>query len=285
MAVFVCHCVKAIHLELVSAQSTEAFMATLRRFIARRVLPSNIYSDNGTNFVGTANALIHKNKEIQSFVDDKVIKLLSEDGIQWHFSPPSAPHFGGLFEAGVKSTKHHLSRVLKQTSLTFEEFYTVLCQIEACLNSRPLTPQSTDPNDYTVITPGHFLIGDSLLAIPELPIAEDEKILVSERYRYMQLIVQSFWKQWHTEYLNRLQNRPKWLKSRENIKENDVVLIKDERLPPTKWLMGRVEKTFPDKDGLVRFVTVKTASGSCDRPIVKLSVLPIENNTTIEKQT
>lgn len=81
--------------------------------------------------------------------------------------PPAAPRFGGLWESAVKSAKHQLYRVVGETRLTYEELYTVLKQVEACLNSRPLSPLSTDPNDLTPLTPGHFLIGDSLLAILE----------------------------------------------------------------------------------------------------------------------
>ena len=81
--------------------------------------------------------------------------------------PPHAPHFGGLWESAVKSTKRHLLRVVGDTRLTYKELYTVLTQVEACLNSRPLSPQSNDPNDLTPLTLGHFVIGDSLAAIPE----------------------------------------------------------------------------------------------------------------------
>ncbi|GFX39978.1 integrase catalytic domain-containing protein [Trichonephila clavipes] len=69
-----------------------------------------------------------------------------------------APHMGGLWEAGIKSTKYHLKRVVGETKLTYEEFETFLTQIEACLNSRPLTPISNDSNDQSTLTPGHFII-------------------------------------------------------------------------------------------------------------------------------
>lgn len=278
VSVFVCFATKAIHLELVDELTSEAFIAALRRFIGRRGKPNTIYSDNGTNFCGASKLLKKMYAEYDVFMSESVVKSLANEEIQWKFNPPSAPHFGGLFEAGVKSVKHHLKRVLSETSLTFVDFYTVLCQIEACLNSRPLTSQTSDPNDFSVITPGHFLTTDSLLSIPE-SFSEQEKVLPTERVRYMQKLVQMFWKQWSIEYLNTLQNRPKWLVKTENIKENDLVLIKDERLPPTKWALARVVQVQPGKDNLVRRATVKTATGLFDRPIVKLCVLPIETNT------
>ena len=88
-------------------------------------------------------------------------------GTTWHFVPPFAPHFGGLWEAGVKRFKHHLRRIVGNHTLTFEEFLTLLTRIESCLNSRPIAPLSNDPEDFSYLTPGHFLIGTPLTSIPE----------------------------------------------------------------------------------------------------------------------
>ncbi|XP_015190534.1 PREDICTED: uncharacterized protein LOC107074033 [Polistes dominula] len=156
VAVFVCFTTKAVHLELVSDLTTESFLACLRRFIARRGKGSDIYSDNATTFVGAAN-------EIQTFA----ARQLTNDGIKWHFIPPRSPHFGGLWEAAVKSFKHHLVRIIGETLLTYEALLTYVLEIEAILNSRPLTPLSNDPNDLRALTPGHFLIGDSLISLPD----------------------------------------------------------------------------------------------------------------------
>lgn len=98
--------------------------------------------------------------------NSRVQTSLAREGIEWHLIPPYAPHFGGLWERGVKSVKTHLKRVIGEQRLTYEELYTVLTKKEACLNSRPLHPLSSDPNDLTPLTPGHFLIGDSIMALP-----------------------------------------------------------------------------------------------------------------------
>lgn len=116
IALFVCFCTKAIHLELVSDLTSESFIASLKRFISRRGKPSSIYSDNGTTFIGTINEL----KNLQQFFklnSDIIQKAVQDIGIDWHLIPPYSPNFGGLWEAGVKSVKFHLKRILKTSIL------------------------------------------------------------------------------------------------------------------------------------------------------------------------
>jgi hypothetical protein len=139
-----------------------------------------------------------------------------------------------LWEAGIRSFKQHLRRIVGTTSLNFEEFYTVLSQIEACLNPRPTTVLSSDPNDLQPLTPGHFLIGRPLNSIPEPNLLEVKPNLLM-RWQLVQRLVQPFWMRWSSEYLSRLQQRSKWWAARTNIQVVDVVLVKDEHLPPMRW--------------------------------------------------
>ncbi|KAK2575357.1 hypothetical protein KPH14_000830 [Odynerus spinipes] len=194
LCIFVCFTTKAVHLELTVDLSTDAFFNCLQRFIARRGKPGNIHSDNGTNFVGAKNEL----NELGCLLSDKahrsrITDAMSKDQIQWHMIPPHAPQFGGLWESAVESAKYHLRRVIGETRLTFEELYTLLTQVEACLNSRPLTSLSDDPNDPTPLTPRHFLIGDSMAAIPQ-PNFMDVPINRMNRYQHLSKMFQDFWK-------------------------------------------------------------------------------------------
>ncbi|XP_062542111.1 uncharacterized protein LOC134210108 [Armigeres subalbatus] len=157
VAVFVCLSVKAIHLELVADLTTQAFIAALRRFVSRRGRPQLIMCDNATTFVGANRELRQLYKQLnEREFQDPVIKEAANDGITFKFIPPRTPNFGGLWEAQVKSFKAHLKKSVGLRTLKNDEMLTALAQIEAVLNSRPMTAISSDPSDYEALTPGHF---------------------------------------------------------------------------------------------------------------------------------
>ncbi|XP_050599186.1 uncharacterized protein LOC126926913 [Bombus affinis] len=192
-AIFVCLATKAVHIELVSDLTTDAFLAALRRFISRRGHCATILTDNGTNFVGANRELQELRTLLQS--DDhkeRVQNFLADRQIQWRFNPPNSPHFGGLWEAAVKSFKRHLIRVVGTELLTFEHLHTLVVEIEAILNSRPLTPISPDQKDPPVLTPGHFLIGDTLTSLRERDFRTVSSGRLSSWQRIHQ-IKQQFW--------------------------------------------------------------------------------------------
>ncbi len=272
LCIFVCMVTKAVHIEAVSSLTTEAFIATLRRFVSRRGLCSDIYSDCGTNFVGADREL--KSLLCARSTNNAVADQLSSEGIRWHFNPPASPHRGGLWEAAVKSAKFHLRRVVSNSVLTYEQFSTLLAQIEAIMNSRPLYPASSDPGDLTALTPGHFLIGDSLRALPDEPL-QTVKFSRLSVYQQQQQRLQHFWMRWSREYLNTLQQKHKWYWEKNNVKPDDLVLLVED-CAPGSWKMGRVIATHPGSDGKVRVVTVKTEKSTFERSIVKL--VPLFND-------
>lgn len=273
LCLFICLSTKAIHLELVGDMTSESFLGALKRFVARRGICQEIYSDNGTNFIGANNQLRQTFNKL--IAGSQIISDFSSSFyISWHFNPPSAPHFGGIWEAGIKSAKFHLKRVIGSTILTFEEMGTLLAEIESTLNSRPIC--ALHAADIDVLTPSHFLIGHPATKIPEISITHLKPSYLT-RWQMVQQLSQHFWRRWHVEYLASLQPKPKWRDHQIQIKVGDIVVIKEESLSVNQWPIGKVIKLHPGSDDITRVVTLITKSGEIKRPTSKLVILPISN--------
>lgn len=273
ICVFVSLAIKEVHLELVSDLTTNAFLACFRRFMAQRGKPSLVMSDHGTNFVGSARIL----KEIDKFLQQRknqedILRFCSSLGITWKFVPEHAPHFGGLWESAVKGMKHHLRRIMGETKFTFEELSTIIAEVEACINSRPLTPISSTEDAIEVLIPGHFLIGRPIEAIPDPPIAYECNSQL-KHWHLVQSLVRHFWQRWSDEYLTNIGKTYKWHYPSRDVQVGDIVALKEDILVPTRWPLARVIETHVGKDNHARVVTVKTASGVYKRPITKVIML------------
>ncbi len=151
--------------------------------------------------------------------------------VQWHFTPPRTPHFGSLWEAGVKSMKTVLRKIVNHHPLMFQELTTILTEVEAVLNSRPLTSvHSTDIDAPPVLTAGHFLIGRPLKALPVREAKDSVNIPVCRRWNLVQRIREDLWTAWSSSYLQSLHARSKWQSPTNDFQVGDVVIIKDEML-------------------------------------------------------
>lgn len=158
--------------------------------------------------------------------------------------------------------------------MNLDELRTLVCQISAILNSRPLCPISEDPEDLDVLTPGHFLVGGPLVSIvePDMSWINYGHLNSWQKVSEMQ---QAFWRKWSNSYLTLLQERAKWRDAAKNIIRGTMVLLKDENMPPLKWQMGRVADVICGDDGVARVVTVRTSNGVFKRAVSKLAALPI----------
>ncbi|XP_060875890.1 uncharacterized protein LOC132949125 [Metopolophium dirhodum] len=273
ICLFVCTVTKALHIELSSDLSTETFLLAFTRFAARRGPIKEIHSDCGTNFVGAANILNPLHNFIASETyQHSVRNHLSKDQITWFFNPPSSPHFGGLWEAGVKSTKSLIFRSIGTHRLTSEELITLLTKIEATLNSRPLCALSNDPKDLEALTPSHFLTLVPSTSLPD-PCLENVPLSKMQRWRLVTDLHRYFWTRWKNEYLSTLQLRTKWSDDGKQLNVGDLVLIK-EPSHPLYWRYGRITDLHPGADGVSRVATVHTSSGVLTRPAVKLCPVP-----------
>lgn len=271
IALFVCFSVKAIHMELLSDLTTENFLAAFKRFISRRGKPENVFCDNGSTFKGADNKIKQFCKE-----SEKIENYCIDQKIKFNFIPSYSPVFGGLWEAGVKSAKFHIKRVIGSNELIYEQFNTLIIQVEGILNSRPLIALSQDPSDLDYLTPGHFLTGAPITSFPEPDLTE----IPQNRLKFWRLCVQMqqhFWKKWYHDYLTQLQSRPKWRNVMPNLKEGMLVILREDNVPSYKWPMARIVKVIPGKDNKVRVVEVKTQKGVYLRSVTKVAVLPIDD--------
>lgn len=274
ICVFVCMSTRAIHLEAVTDLTSQAFIAAFKRFVARRGHCCHLWSDNGTNFVGADKELRDMFRQGKANLATEVAELLANDGTTWHFIPPKSPNFGGIWEAGVRSVKKHLARVNGTIKLTYEEMATLLAQIEACLNSRPICHSGTTHDTLDPLTPGHFLVGEPLINVPDINY-EHKTMGTLSRWQFLQNRTQDFWRRWQAEYLNTLQQRHKWYDVVPSPSIGDIVIIKEDDLPPAKWLLGKIIMLHPGPDNLVRVVTVRCkGDNSLKRPLSKLILLP-----------
>ncbi|XP_039299275.1 uncharacterized protein LOC120355056 isoform X1 [Nilaparvata lugens] len=276
LAVFVCMATRAVHVEVVSELSTKRFIDALIRFTARRGIPFSISSDNATTFVGANNEL----KELCNFFanersQSEIQNFATLFNISWRFIPPRAPHFGGLWENAIKNFKRIFKTISFNKILDYEDATTFSAQVEAILNSRPLIPLSEDPEDLQYISPGHFLIGRPITALP-FPLPETTHIDHRSRWKNLALATKELWKKWSTEYLVTLQTKAKWTEESENLKVDTIVLLKDPGTVPSTWRLARIVELHPGKDQKVRVVTVLTETGLFKRAISSIAPLPQE---------
>jgi hypothetical protein len=281
LVLFTCMTTRAVHLDLVTSLTTEAFLNVFKRFYSRRGIPRKMVSDGAGCFVGAAREL----KTLYDFLNgpgkDSIAGGLAECGIEWVFSVPRAPHTSGAVESMVRQAKILLRNTLSSTLLTYEDLSTVICQAESVLNSRPLfcVPLSSSPMDVEYITPGHFLISQSTAAVPTSSNSLTLPTNHLNHYRKLMDLFLSFWERYKKEYLQQLQRRTKWReKGAVTIAVGDIVLVKEDNIPPCQWRLGRVTKTFPGPDGVTRTVMLRTAAGDLKRNIMAIAPLPLCRN-------
>lgn len=273
---------RAVHIELIEAMDTSSFINALRRFFALRGPVKQIRSDCGTNFTGAC-------KELHMFLTDpeepNVRKYLGEEGCSWVFNPPHSSHMGGVWERMIGISRRILDSMLKQTSssrLTHEVLSTLMAEVTAIINARPLAPIPSDPDSPFLLTPASLLTQKGCIHLPP-PGIFDSKDLYRQQWRQVQHLANTFWNRWRREYLPTLQSRSKWQNLRPNLKKGDLVLLKDNQARRNEWPMALVTRTFPDQDGKVRKVELKvTKSGSAKtflRPVSETVFLKSAEDT------
>ena len=282
--VFTCLSSRAVHLEMSHSLSTDSFIQAFRRFVSRRGNVKCVRSDNGTNIVAG-------NKELKEALaewnDHAVYNWMLQNSIEWKFQPPAASHFGGAVEREIRTVRKILNSILNEQLLRLsdEHLNTVLCEVEAIMNCRPLTELSDSIDDLEALTPNHLLLLHGGATFPPGLFTKENSYL-TRRWRQVQYLADLFWCRWRREYIVLLQKRQKWFKNSRTYKIGDLVLLTDQLLPRNQWSLGRIIAIYPDKDNNVRVVRVKVAKyknakydklsfgvTELDRPITKLILI------------
>ncbi|XP_071962704.1 uncharacterized protein [Antedon mediterranea] len=263
--VFKCMTTKAVHLEILHNMNTDAFIMAFRRFVSRKGVPKELYSDCGTNFRGAERELHECFKAMSPALQEK----LAQQQVEFKFNPPNAPHFGGVWEREVKSVKNAIKCSLKDRVVTEVVLQTVIVEVEGLMNSKPLGYASSNVSDADPVTPNVLLMGRRDPSLP-FSLVSPQEIKSKKQWRHSQLIIDLFWKKFVSEYLPSQQIRQKWDKETENLKEGDQVLVVDNQAQRGDWLTGEVLKVHPSADGRVRVADVKMKEKVYKRPVVKL---------------
>ena len=266
--IFTCLTVRAVHIEISHDLTTDSFLNALRRFIARRGQPEHIRSDNGTNLAGANKVLRNALKEWNQF---QINDYLRQRDVQWTFNPPAASHMGGSWERLIRSVRRILSSLLTSQSISNEVLLTVMAEAESIVNSRPLVPIIFEPGEEP-LTPNHLLL---LRGNANLPpgLFEKKECYPRRRWRQAQFLANQFWQRFKREFLPHIIHRQKWFNKQRNLRINDVVLIADDSAPRSRWALGRITSVYPDSNGTVRTVLVKTGVTTLKRPIHKLCLV------------
>ena len=266
ITLFTCTSSRAVHLELVSNLTAVCFLNALIRFKARRGTPALIVSDNGKTF---------KDARIQSYCQRR--------GIKWKFNVEAAPWWGGFFERMVKSVKLCFKKCLRNARLNFEEMLTVLTDVEAVLNSRPLSFVFDEMEEP--LTPSHLVVGRRILTAQSRTndVVVDDNL--SKRAKFLERILNHFWNRWRTEYLTQLREQHSRVKKSNSLRVaqvGDIVSIHDHKVPRQMWRMGKIERLLTGRDGHVRSALVRVKAGNSvtsqwKRPLQRLYPLEVQH--------
>ena len=242
-------------------------------------------SDNGKTSTSAS-------KIIQSVVTDSVVRRhFAELQIEWRFNLERAPWWGGMFERLIRCTKRCLMKMIGRANLTYDELSTLTTDVEAVLNSRPLTYVDSDDFEEP-LTPSHLLLGYRVLSLPDPFISNQNDpdykgtpTDLNRRMKYLMKTSEQLWKRWRTENLQELWESHHHQKLNKGIqiplREGQIVNVYEDGNPRGLWRVGRIEHVIKSLDGKIRSAEVRspTKTGRCvvlKRPIQHLYPLEVE---------
>ena len=258
LCLYTCCATRAVHLDLVTDMTATTFIRCFRRFAARRGMPSKMISDNSKTFKSA--------KIINQILETpEAKKYFTQLHLKWQFNLEKAPWWGGIFERMIKSAKQCLNKTVGKNCLTHDELLTLVVEVEAVLNSRPLTYVSSEDIEEP-LTPSHLLVGYIILTLPNPAIPDDPDYSpgrLTHRMSHLSKTLQQFWKRWKKEYLLELRefhHTREEMGSSHAVKEGEVVTVYDEGHPRGLWRLGKIENLVCGSDGIIRGVYVRVMS-------------------------
>ncbi|XP_053686937.1 uncharacterized protein LOC128736478 [Sabethes cyaneus] len=270
VALFTCLTIRAIHLEIAFSLSTESCICCFRRFVGRRGAPLEVYSDNGTNFIGAEKVLMQQ-------INLGLAETFTNANTKWHFNPPLAPHMGGAWERLVRSTKTAIESIETGRKLTDEGLSTLLVEAESIVNSRPLTYLPLDTAEQEALTPNHFIFGSSNGIKQPAVSPVNPQAAVLNSWNQIRHQLDFFWQRWLKEYLPTICRRTKWFRDTKPIEVGDLVFVADSS-KRNNWIRGVVSAIQRGPDGRVRRATIQTDTGVMRRAVNKLALLDVTSH-------
>ena len=267
--ILTCATTRAVALEFITGLSVENLMLGLRRFFAKYGLPRVIRSDNAKSFKRSQKELtiVSKSKKMKKYLKDPLEKHLEDHRISWVRYLERAPWWGGYIERCVQTVKRSLKRILGNAVLSFEEYTTVLYEVAALINSRPITSVLDSGDEAEPVSPAMLLCGRSLVQVPpmyELKVDGKAPQMCTGRLKYLEKLKSYFWTRWRREYmadLREIHSRRKVGRELRQPVVGELVLVRNEKLPRGSWKVGRVVELRPGRDGQVRSVSVLVVKG------------------------
>jgi hypothetical protein len=250
---FNCMSSRAVYVDLAEGYDTSSFIMVLRRFVSMRGYPKKIRSDAGSQLVAASKEL---NTMAQSWNWDAIKMFGKDNGMEWEITKSAdAPWENGCSEALIKSVKKSLVLAVGQSIMTFSELQTVMFEVANLLNERPIGTKETDPNEGSYLCPNDLILGR---ASSNVPIGQwDEAENFKKRWKFVQQVINTFWRKWHRDYFPTLIVRQKWHTNKRNLQVGDIVLVQDNSAFRGNWKLGQVAEVKPGKDSIIRDVAIR----------------------------
>ena len=250
---FNCLVSRAVYIDLAEGYDVGSFLMVLRRFVSIRGYPRKMISDAGTQLVAAGKEL---RDVVHSWDWDGIHEFGKTSGMDWETTKSAdAPWENGCSEALIRSTKLCLETAIGSSVMTYSELQTVLFEVSNLLNERPIGTKNCDPTEGTYLCPNDLLLGRASVRVPvgDWGTCQNPRI----RWKFVQLVVDTFWRRWTRDYFHTLLIRQKWHTEQRNVQSGDIVLVQDSNNIRGQWKLAQVCEAIPGRDGKVRDVKIR----------------------------